>query len=87
MERITLELTGAEVNCLLSHLPLGSSLVSKLSQSRITEAPETRPIGFSNTIHCTVDEAQELLNVALEHCADAVGEILRRINQYNFKSS
>lgn len=87
MERMSLELTGAEVSCLISHLPLGSSLVSKLSQSRITESPKTRRIGFSNTVHCTLNEASELLDVALQHCPDAVGEILRCINQCNFESS
>ena len=84
MDRISLELTRAEVSCFLVHLPLGSILVLKLSQSQITEVPETRPVRFSNTVHCTLAEARVLLDLALKHCdADAVGEILRGIRQFS----
>ena len=54
-------LTRAEVECLSSHLPVGSDLRQKLTNSQITGSSNVRAIEFSNTLQCTIDEAQELL--------------------------
>ena len=80
---ILIPLKRAEVECLLSHLPVGSDLRQKLTNSQMTGSSNVRTVGFSNTLQCTVDEAHELLRVAEEHCyPDAIREIQRSMNLY-----
>jgi hypothetical protein len=78
---ILIPLKWAEVECLLSHLPVGSDLRQKLTNSHMAGSSNVRAIGFSNTLQCTVDEAHELLRIAEEHCyPDAIREIQRSMN-------
>ena len=74
-------LTRAEVECLSSHLPVGSDLRQKLTNSQMTGSSNVRAVGFSNTLQCTIDEAHELLRIAEEHCyPDAIKEIQKSMN-------
>ena len=78
---ILIPLNWAEVECLLSHLPVGSDLRQKITNSQMTESFNVRAVGFSNTLQCTIDEAQELLRIAEEHCyPDAIKEIQQSMN-------
>ena len=78
---ILIPLKRAEVECLLSHLPVDSALNQKLTRSQMTGFSNIRAAGFSNTLQCTVDEANELLRIAEEHCyPDAIKEIQRSMN-------
>jgi len=84
---ILIQLTCAEVECLFSHVPVGSHLGHKLAKSQLTESAHARPIGFSNTVQFTIDEARELLHIAKEHCyPDAIKEIQRSMNLCGVKT-
>lgn len=80
---ILIQLTRAEVECLFAHVPISSDLGQKLANSQSTASSNNRPFGFSNTLQCTADEAQELLRIAEEHCYPAaIREIQRSMNLF-----
>ena len=72
--RILIQLTRAEVECLVRHIQPESGLKKKLG---ITETTTTAglPIESSNPLNCSEAEAYELLRVANERCAAAVQKI------------
>jgi hypothetical protein len=74
---IMIRLSRADIQCLLRHLPLASDISRKLRSSDIVALWNSRPIGSSNVIDCSEDQALELLRVANEHCSDAVHKIQR----------
>ena len=76
---ILIELSRANIECLLSHLPLVSDLRQILSKSDATVFSNIRPTG-SNPVVCDEGEARALLRIALEHCPEAVEKIQYGMN-------
>ena len=75
---VTIELTYAEIDYLLSHLPFGSDLSVKLAAAEIAVFPKIRLVGFSKMVQCTEVEGRKLLRIAQEHgYSDAAKEIQR----------
>ena len=75
---VTIELTYAEIDCLLSVLPFASDLSIKLAAAEIAVFPKIRLVGFSKILQCTDVEARKLLQTAQEHgYTDAAKEIQR----------
>ena len=64
---VTIELTHAEIDGLLSHLPVGSDLSVKLAAAEIAVFPKIRLVEFSKMLQCTEVEARKLLRIAQEH--------------------
>jgi hypothetical protein len=80
----TIELTYAEIDCLLSHLPIHSDLSVKLATAEKAVFPKIRLVGFSKMVQCTRMEAHILLRIAQEHgYSDAVKEIQRSMKLNN----
>ena len=73
---ILIQLSRAELDCLLLHVPLESDLDQKLQQTRTTVNPFGFPLGPPNPVSCSEREAAELMRIATEHCPEAVAEIL-----------
>ena len=75
---VTIELTYAEIDCLLSVLPFASDLSIKLAAAEIA-VPKTRLVGgFSKMLQCTEVEARKLLRLAQEQgLTEAAKEIQR----------
>ena len=76
---ILIQLSRADLDCLLLHVPLDSDLSQKLQQTRTTVNPFGFPLGPPDPVSCSECEASELLRVAKEHCPEAVSEILLAI--------
>ena len=75
---VTLELTYAEIDCLLSHLPVDAHLSVKLATAERAVFPKIRLVGFSKALQCTEIEARKLLQIAQEHgYSNATKEIQR----------
>ena len=74
---ILIQLSLADVECLLRHLPTASDLSRKLGSSDRTAISNIRPVGSSNAIDCSEHQARELLRIANEHCSAAVEKIQR----------
>lgn len=72
---IHIELSRADVDCLVDHLPLGSDLRDKLGNSGTIPSSVGLPIGDSNPIDCSEGEARELLRIASDHCSEVVQKI------------
>jgi len=73
-----IQLSRADVECLLRHIPLASDISRKLRSSDIAAIWNLRPIGSSNVmIECSEDQVLELLRIANESCSDAVNKIRR----------
>ena len=73
---IHIELSQNDVDCLLRHLPLGTTLRQKLGYSNLTSGfPVERPVEFSNAIDCSEGDARALLSIAREYCPEAVEKI------------
>ena len=75
---ILIQLSRADLDCLLLHVPPDSDISQKLQQARTT----VNPFGFSlGPPKCSQLQREsdivELLRVAKEHCPEAVPEIQR----------
>ena len=76
---IHVELSLADVNCLVSHLPVGSDLRYILLNS-VTILSSGLPVGHSNPSDCNEGVARALLRIAIEHCSEAVEKIQYGMN-------
>ena len=83
---ILIELSRANIECLLSHLPLVSDLREILSKSDATVFSNIRPTGFSNPVVCNEAEARHLLRIAKKRCHEAVQKIQDGIRLSGAKS-
>jgi hypothetical protein len=84
---IMIQLSRADVQCLLRHIPLASDISRKLRSSDIAAIWNLRPIGSSNVIiECSEDQAVELLRIANESCSDAVHKIRRAMTTSDVSS-
>jgi len=73
---IMIQLSRADVQCLLRHIPLASDISRKLRRFDIAAIWNLRPIRSSNVmIECSEDQALELLRIANESCSEAVHKI------------
>ena len=78
---VTIELTYAEIDCLLSHLPGDSDLSVKLATAETAVFPKIRLVGFSKMLQCTDVEARRLLRIVQANgYFDAAKEIQRSMN-------
>ena len=78
MTGILIQITRAEVECLLTHVPISCDLSQKLAAAEIAVFPKTRLVGFSKMLQCTDVGARKLLGIAQEHgYSDAANEIQR----------
>lgn len=76
MDGIRIELSQADVDCLLRHLPLGTPLRRNLAYSYLSSTfPNKRPVEFSNAIECSEGDARALLRIASEYCPEAIQKI------------
>ena len=84
---ILIELSRANIECLLSHLPLVSDLRQILSKSDATVFSNIpTPTGFSNPVVCNEAEARHLLRIAKKRCHEAVQKIQDGIRLFPFHS-
>ena len=71
--RMVIQLTQADVECLLRHIRPESGLKKRLGTT--DTRPVELPIDSSQPVNCSEAEAYELLRVANERCAAAVQKI------------
>ena len=84
---ILIELSRANIQCLLSHLPVVSDLRQILSKSDASVFSNIRPSGFSNPVVCSEAEARHLLRIATEGCPEAAQKIQDGIRLSGAESS
>ena len=72
---IHLDLSKADAECLLAHLPVGSGLRERLRQSDTIPSSVGLPLGESNPFVCSEGDARALLRIASEYCSGAFPKI------------
>jgi hypothetical protein len=73
---ILIEVSQAEVDCLLDHLPADSDLSETLRHSGTIPSSVGLPFGDNtNLIECDEGEARALLRIVTDHCPEAIRKI------------
>lgn len=84
---LLIELSRADIECLLDHLPQGSDLRQILGKSDSTVFTNIRAIGMPTPLVCSEVDARRFLRVARSHCPDAVEKIQEAINLSGLRST